>query len=283
MLFHLVSKFGVKGPLGAFSQVLDVCIWFWRKVGSLPLCDRHKSPPTILITRNKGHPFGSFIWHGSCICSQVWSLKVYPHICLSNFPVKLTELAVYSIADDHIWSHLTACLPFQVCLYQPALVFCSDYIFWEFSFFATISSPLLCVDDPWKHSVSQTEWELLSSSYHRAEAAGPLDCFTHEGTSMNWPNLLAKNGQLSSISEDQLNSKWERQDQNSGLQPPIPTVLFCTSFFHEIPLKLRWHLSDFLIEATTRAQWRNWYNSVKCHLHQSHVGESLGPKAKLLG
>lgn len=95
----------VKGPLGSiFRSVWGLHLILkesWMLICCIGICP----PTTILSTRNKGHFFGSFIWHESCICIQVCSHKLCSYLCFPNFPVKLPEFAGCSIADVHIGSH----------------------------------------------------------------------------------------------------------------------------------------------------------------------------------
>lgn len=65
-----------------------------------------------------------------------------------------------------------------------------------------------------------------------------LGYFTHKGAPIHWPNLLVKNGQLSAISECQLNSKWEMQDQSLGFQLPTPGSVLYTQLSYLVPFSL---------------------------------------------
>lgn len=204
-------------------------------------------PITKLIARSKGHYLGSFPWRGSWICIHICALKVCSYICLPDFLVELAEFAVYSVADDHMWSHLKACSPLQVFLYQPAHV--SGYLYSP-SFVSFLSfPPTQCVRHfrewvsfpsyvwLWSPLRLACAWQFfveLASRVHKAHfhvllslgkmlgvgwgknslsssqswGSWSLDWFTHEGAPINGLNLLIKNGQLSATSEGELNSKW---------------------------------------------------------------------------
>lgn len=155
MVFHSVSKFGVKGPLGSI----------FRSVRSLHLILEESWRPTCMWQApvsndytDKGHPFGSFIQHCSFICIfKSVSLRFAPCMsCLPNFPVRLMEFVVYVFADDHIWSHLPHV--FLIKSVFVSLLLFSVYIlrlFWRFPFPSTISAsqrllamglvPLVCL------------------------------------------------------------------------------------------------------------------------------------------
>lgn len=96
---------GQKVFWGTFLELFEVCIW-WRRVGGLPVCGHRLQQ---LYQSQEIRTFG--VIHSTLILRLYLSLypwNLFPYMsCLPHFPGRFTEFTVYSVADDHIWSHLT--------------------------------------------------------------------------------------------------------------------------------------------------------------------------------
>lgn len=326
-MFHSVSKFGVKGLLGAFSEVFEVCIWFWKKVGA------HLCVPATCLQQPHwlqgitaillDHLFDMDL---AFVVKSV-SLKFAPiHVSLIFPCYAYRILSIVSCRWAHMesFNHMSS-FP-NLC--QPALVFCLylGSIFWKFPFLPTISvsqnfgneshsSPAFGRGHPsgWC-SVSQ-QFVALSFTVYRAPfqvsvtlgkmlwdwvraltllrsqswGSRALGLFHPWRSTHGLAQFVGKKKNKPDYQPFQrvslvVSGKGRRRTLVFNPEPQgLSSVPNCATLYQFLPWKCPRNWDGIhQIVATSRTQERNCCKSLGRLLHQSSVGESLGPKVKPL-